>query len=274
MNPEPAPVRRASAPRVHPATRWHRILGIVSVVIVLFTTATGLLLNHSERFDLAHRHPDSPLVDRLYGQGRAAAASFQTAQGWITQLGTRIYFDGRFLAEHDSRLVGAAATDDVLLVAYDDLLVEYDHNQEVAETYGELDGIKPPIKRLGRAGDQFAIDSADGVRRFDPAASTFAQAGADSQIEWLQPAALPQAIAARLTEAYRGEGVSWERLLLDFHSGRLFGIAGVLVVDLSAISLLILALTGAYMFFRFKRTPPRPSPRKAAPQPPPDNGGI
>ena len=54
-------------------------------------------------------------------------------------------------------------------------------------------------------------------------------------------------------------------VLLDLHSGRLFGHGGVLVVDLAAISLLVVALTGVYMFFKFKRGGPRRAPAAKTP---------
>ena len=43
-------------------------------------------------------------------------------------------------------------------------------------------------------------------------------------------------------------------VLLDLHSGRLFGAQGELVMDLAAICLLILAASGIWLFFLRQRT--------------------
>ena len=52
---------------------------------------------------------------------------------------------------------------------------------------------------------------------------------------------------------YRGHGLSLERLLLDFHSGRIFGPAGVVIYDLLALVLGFLAISGLVLFLRGRR---------------------
>ncbi|MBK8959481.1 MAG: PepSY domain-containing protein [Proteobacteria bacterium] len=184
MKPEQLPLRRANGTRVHPATRWHRALGIASTLIVIITVVTGLVLNHGDALDLSRRHPHNAVIDKLYRQSaKALPKGFATERGWLAQLGAEIYLDTRPLATHEAPLVGALVWDDTLLVAY---------------------------------------------------------------------------LAATLAEVYRGSGVSYERVLLDVHSGRLFGRVGVWVVDAAAVCLLALALTGTWMFFKFKRGGQRP----------------
>ncbi len=56
-----------------------------------------------------------------------------------------------------------------------------------------------------------------------------------------------------ITRVYRGEGLSLERLLLDLHSGRIFGSIGVLVYDLLALALGFLSISGLVLWFRSRR---------------------
>ena len=72
---------------------------------------------------------------------------------------------------------------------------------------------------------------------------------------------------AAIGDAYSGSPLSYERVLLDLHSGRIFGRVGVLVVDAAAVALLLLALSGFYMWFKFKRGVP--SGRRPGGGPPP-----
>ena len=265
MKHKSAPERRASAPRLHPTARWHRVLGIASTAIVVITTATGLLLNHSDSLALAHLHPESTFVDRLYGQqATAPSAGFPTTQGWVAQIGRRVYLGPRPLAEHDAPLAGAIAIDDMLVLAYRDLLVEYDQQLAVQETFGELDGVHPPLRRIGLRGRMLILDTDSGLLAFDSAAGTIGPAAAAPAPGWVGEAALPADLVAALGRDQRGDGVSYERLLLDVHAGRLFGRLGPWLVDGAAVCLLVLAVTGTYMWFKFKRTPPRPehSPRR------------
>ena len=47
-----------------------------------------------------------------------------------------------------------------------------------------------------------------------------------------------------LEAAWRGRGLTVERLLLDLHSGRILGEAGPLLMDLVAVFLIVLSLSG------------------------------
>ena len=51
--------------------------------------------------------------------------------------------------------------------------------------------------------------------------------------------------------------LTFERVLLDLHSGRIFGRAGPLVMDAAAVLFIALALTGFWMWLR---RPPHAAP--------------
>lgn len=259
MKPEPLFVPRAKGNRVRPLTRWYRVLGIASILIVSITVLTGLALNHGDALDLSHRHPHNAVVDKLYHQSvRNLPDGFSTPRGWLTQLGAVIYLDTRALAEHDAPLVGALVLKDALLLAYSDGLVQYDTDNKMVESYGALDGLALPLTRLGTNADAAIIETAGGARRFDFRQGTTGTVAKQAMIEWATPARLPHELVASLAENYRGEGVSYERVLLDLHSGRLFGPYGEWIVDGAALCLLTLALNGTYMFFKFRRSAQRP----------------
>ena len=253
-HPPPRPARSAHPIPVHPLTRWHRVTGIASTLIVVMTVLTGLALNHGDALGLSRTHPHNALVDALYRQSAAAMpGGYATARGWITQIGTQIFCDERVFAQRDAPLLGALIVRNTLYIAYRDGLVQYDKEGRVVEIFDALDGLPPPLTRIGIAGQDIVIATATGLLLFDVIQGT-ARATADTgDVQWVTAAALPAYLAAPLAVAYRGDGVSYERVLLDLHSGRLFGTAGELVVDAAALCLLTLALTGTYMFFKFKR---------------------
>jgi uncharacterized iron-regulated membrane protein len=89
---------------------------------------------------------------------------------------------------------------------------------------------------------------------------------ADAQLlEWKQlepapdtsscsfPQEAPAALQKTILQQYSGKGLSLERLLLDAHSGRIFGPLGVIIYDLIALSLGSLALSGLVLWWRVRR---------------------
>jgi hypothetical protein len=61
---------------------------------------------------------------------------------------------------------------------------------------------------------------------------------------------LPAVLQPRLQAASVPASLNWQRLLQDLHAGRVFGWAGQLVMDLAALLLVILALTGVIIWSR------------------------
>ena len=54
----------------------------------------------------------------------------------------------------------------------------------------------------------------------------------------------------KILARYRGHGLPLERVLLDLHSGRILGKWGVWLIDVVAILLFVLAITGSWMWFQ------------------------
>ena len=68
------------------------------------------------------------------------------------------------------------------------------------------------------------------------------------EADWSEQVPLPGELRDILLKKYRGQGLTLERVLLDLHSGRLFGTFGVYIVDAAALLFLILAFTGVWMW--------------------------
>lgn len=66
--------------------------------------------------------------------------------------------------------------------------------------------------------------------------------------------ALPVTMKQRVVAQSVPPSLNWQRLLLDLHAGRLFGLAGQLVMDLAALVLVVLALTGTVIWSRSRRS--------------------
>jgi hypothetical protein len=253
VNQEQAIEIRPQPPRLHPATRWHRLVGIASTAVVLVTIATGVVLNHSDALNLAKRETRGTAIRHLYGNANVPLSpSYRVGRGWITQMGQRVFLDRAEILRREAPIVGAVETPDALLIAFEDGVVELDDGLNVVEAYGALDGLAPPLTRVGWNGDDAFVQAAAGIMQFDAATMAFV-AGGGSTLRWQAASPLPDAISKDLVSNYGGPGVSYEQLLLDLHSGRLFGLPGVIIVDVAAICMLILGMTGVFLWFKFKR---------------------
>ena len=51
-------------------------------------------------------------------------------------------------------------------------------------------------------------------------------------------------------QRFRSQFLTLERIIVDGHSGRLFGLFGVLLMDLVAVLLILLSVSGVYIWLR------------------------
>ena len=244
MNTSPAPTNGNRRAR-----RWfrrgHRWVGLSLVVFVLFLSLTGIALNHSGGLELDRRYVSwSWLLDADGLEVPDPAASFADGGHRATLLGERLFLDGRDIGQRASALSGIAVLGPLVVIGGEwtvYLLTEDGEFVEAIDLRATLDG---PIERVGRVGDRAVVQSAGNVYRSDADIAMFEAWEAVPATYWSMATSPDEAEIAELATAWRGRGVTVERLLLDLHSGRILGKSGRLLLDAVAVALIVLSLSG------------------------------
>lgn len=226
---------------------WHRWLGLAAALFVILLAVTGLMLNHTEalRLDARHVHSDW-LLDHYGIHAPAEVPAHAAGEHWISQWGRRLYLDTRDLGETaDGRLIGAGRFGELILIALERALLLVTPEGDVVERLGAESLPALPLQGLGR--------SPDGRPQLHTPRGSFVADGellgwqriGRSAIQRAPAGELPPALRERLLRTWRGQGLSLERVILDLHSGRILGAAGVFVMDAAAVLLLLLAFSGS-----------------------------
>jgi len=140
-------------------------------------------------------------------------------------------------------------------VAVSDSILLLTSHGEVVEQLHDEDGVPAAITAIGSddSGRLVTEGSHDHYRadrdflkweRFD--------AGSEG-IRWAQSGQPDSQLTALLQAHYREEVLPMERVILDLHSGRFFGRAGPWVFDIAALLLILLALSGTWIWLRRRR---------------------
>lgn len=235
---------------------WHRRLGLAAAPFVALLVVSGILLNHTEALGLDRRFAAHPWLLSWYGvESDAPESGFRAGDSWVAWAGGRIYLDGAPAGESAAPLAGAAAAAGLpaIAVAAADAVWLFAADGSLIEKAAPV-GVPLPIEALAAGpGGALFLRAGGGVWAGDFDLVEWRRAAAAAAPGWARAAALPPAIAARIAESRRGEGLPWERVLLDLHSGRLFGALGPLVMDAAAVLLVLLAASGIYNWTRARR---------------------
>jgi len=228
--------------------RWHARIGFTAVVFFLVLALTGLVLNHATDLGLDARYVHAAWLARWYGLApESPRYAFRSGRHDLIAANGRWLLDGRISGDKFPQPVGLVELPDMLVVASSASLHLYRQDGALIDWLdrGALPGV--PVRAIGSGARQLVLRTALG---------TFASADAVSwrraprgPIIWSTPAELSSAERERYTELLE-PGISVQQLLRDLHSGRLAGRFGPLVVDVLALFLAVLSLSGAWLFLK------------------------
>jgi hypothetical protein len=226
--------------------RWHARIGFSAMLFFLILAVTGLILNHGEGLGLDGRYVHAGWLARWYGiRSESPREAFRSGHHVLVAANGRWLLDGNISGERLPQPVGLTEFADIFAVASETALYVFREDGELIEKLerGALPGV--PVQAIGSSARGIALRTASGI---------FASADALSWRPLTQRSVL-WSVAAELSAAQRqtyGEaltpGVSVEQLLLDLHSGRFAGRYGPVFVDLLALLLAVVSLTGGWLF--------------------------
>ncbi|MGJ8686887.1 MAG: PepSY domain-containing protein [Spongiibacteraceae bacterium] len=229
--------------------RWHRRIGVGLLLFVLLMVVSGIAINHSDDWQLDKKHIHNSKILQHYGIPEADIQSFAIAANWLSQLaGSALYFNEREIGRCETTLLGALAHDEFIVVLCEQRLQLYSLNGELLDDIGVDLGLPAASSAIALMAGRILL-RAEMNYEFDPLVFEFTAVQAvPTTVQWSSPALAPQVLRENMLASFRGDGISVERFLLDAHSGRLFGRAGVLLVDFLALLLLLIAGSGVWVW--------------------------
>ena len=229
---------------------WHRRAGLVAIMLVVILATTGIALNHTESLKLDQRYVDSSLLLGWYGlEPESEALSYDVGEHVVTVLDHQIFFNSYPVTTTKQSFHGAVDTGQLIVLAFDSELVLLTTDGEFVERMPTGQGFAE-IRRIGIKYQRPVIETTDLVYLIADEHILDWDLITDDGIAWAQPLILDDTRMAVLLESFRGRGLTLERLILDLHSGRIFGAYGIYVMDAAAIVLLWLSGSGLWVWWR------------------------
>lgn len=244
---------------------WHRYVGISAALLVLILAVTGLMLNHTGELELDSQHiQNNWLLDHYGISAPQEVRSYQVNDRWLSQWGDRLFLDQVDLGATSQPLFGMLFYDGMFVLALQSEVWLLTVEGDVIEKMRGTEGIPAGISAIGLTDEgRVAVMAAHGVYTADQSLVIWEDAP-EAITVWVDSAELPAQLKQILLEKYRGHGLSLERVILDLHSGRLFGAYGIYVMDAAAVLMVFLALSGTWIWgIRHVRTRQRKNTRSA-----------
>ena len=208
--------------------RWHRRIGVVLSVFLLWMLISGVLLNHGDDFHWDKKAINSDFWLQWYGVGESSNKLI------IANKTLTVTESGLYLAEQNlgdcSLLLGVIDLSDQVLIACSQHLLLLTKEGELIDQIDHLQGLQHTFTAVAGENNTVFLQELNTAYRLSPDDLSLS-VSTNHPSTWLKP----------ISPSVR---ISMERWLLDAHSGRLFGRWGVWIVDALALSLGILVFSG------------------------------
>ena len=240
---------KPSAPRKrrHRSRQWHRWLGLLAALPLLWLAISGVLLNHAATIGLNDRMVTSGWILRHYnqlpeGDPVGVLVGDRVIAGWDGLL----FLDSKQLPIQ-GELKSAAALKGQLVVATDEEIGIFDGSDELVLELDELSLPGVPVEGVSVQEDRLLVFSQSQWYQLSEDFFTFEEFS--ELVSSTPPAPLESALREELSEAIQTRrGMPLSRVILDAHSGSLFGWPGWVLTDLTAVSVVILTVLGLKLF--------------------------
>ena len=244
-------------PKRFTAFLWHRRIGLFALVLVIILAITGIMLNHTEKFKLDESYVNSSWLLDWYGiKPVDQPVSFRIKNDKhdhvISAWNNQLFFDAVKVTTLEQAMHGAIGAEQFIVVALDNEIILLSYEGEFIERVSTSISFSN-IQRLGMKYKRPVIETSEPLYYMADEHILDWDVIINEDIQWTQQYTLSDDEIEKLLVAYRGNGLKLERVILDLHSGRIFGSYGVYLMDAAAIALLWLSLSGLWVWSSRRR---------------------
>ncbi len=235
---------------------WHKRAGLGAFLFMGWLGVSGIALNQSASWGLDAARVDWPWLMAVYGlHAQSPETGFKFRDHWLAVSGEHSILDGKPLSMQVKPPIGVVWSGDsahqtLVIASYDGVLLLKPDGSRIDELQAGLMLPVSSIKRIGTAEKNTAMAVIEDEGLYGSVdGESWNKLPAKTIVRWSEPTALTASQRKQFENNAR-PSVAVEQLLIDLHSGRLFGRLGPYVIDLVGLAALWLAMSGVWMMWR------------------------
>lgn len=239
--------------------KWHQRVGLFAFIFMGWLGFSGVLLNQSVSMGLDAIRVSSVALMSMYGlHAEVPENGFRSGDHWLVTTTENTVLNDTMLAQHIPSPLGFVdinnALGETLYVATSDKLTLLSPEGVVIE---EQSGFMLPVGHIRNLGlleqDGSAYLALQGENTYiTEDGLSWNELDAVDGVSWSALESLPDDAKADV-EPFSHPTVALEQVLIDLHSGRLFGGLGTTIINLVGVAAVLLSITGVWMTWRTNR---------------------
>lgn len=238
---------------------WHRKLGIIAAFFIIFLSISGVALNHTTSLSLAHQPIENTWLLDHYGIAPPSNVRFYQ-QNMLQLTNDLLWLNDKLLLESTSDIIAAtfissaqSSTSHTILAVSSNQVYLFNQQGDLIDQLGEELGVPQNINALHVNKSDITVRTPSGYFQTNTDFFEWQKITFVMEPDWVKPIKVSEQTKIKAELQYRSRFLTLERIILDAHSGRIFGLFGVLFMDAVAVLLILLSLSGLYIWLRVAR---------------------
>lgn len=229
--------------------QYHARIGVLAALFFMLLATSGIALNHTTALSLDKKSVNYPWLMHWYGLKQSIPeTAYLVDGGYFLTWDNRWMMNQRQLKSDETQpVIGALTWGEINAIATQNTLYLYTKNGQLVDKITADMLPMQGIKALGVFKHTLVINTATAT--FNTEDGLTWHALNDASVHWANKQALPADEVSYL-QKNMGPSLPLERILLDLHSGRIFGSYGVYLMDCVAILLMLLSVSGVWVYWQ------------------------
>jgi uncharacterized iron-regulated membrane protein len=245
---------------------WHRKLGIFAAFFLIFLSITGIALNHTDALSLAHKPIanhwllqhygiKAPNDLRFYPLALPPSSQKTTAiqNHFIIVSDNSVWFDEKHLFDTNEMVIGAGVLAPFIAIITEQQVYLFNTQGDLVDQLDNFTGVPENITHIRVEKNLLVVSTAQGDFQIDNNFLDWQAIPKPQPTLWLKSVVPPPKTKLSAIQQYKSQFLTLERIVVDAHSGRIFGSFGVFFMDVVAILLILLSVSGMYIWIRYAR---------------------
>lgn len=230
----------------------HKFTGIAVCIFLIHLSITGIFLNHTEDLSLDEKYTASPIILALYNISLPSQEeTFLVDNFFISRFGDQIFLDNQPVVKSEAPIIGATFSNQILVIAFPNEMVLLTQEGGLIERLTSTSELPKNIEKLGASEDILYLKTTNQVWESSDQAQVWVASDSNFN-DWSNEVVMPDQQTKQIEMYFSGKGVSLEQFFLDLHNGNIIKKFGKWFLDLIAIFLLLLSISGIWIWLRKK----------------------
>jgi hypothetical protein len=160
--------------------------------------------------------------------------------------------DNQPIIKSENPITGVTLSNQVLFIAFPNEMVLLTQEGELIERVSSTAELPENIQKLGVSGDILYLKTPNQLWQSSDQGQAWEVSNSNFN-DWSNEVTMPDQQTKQIEMYFSGKGVSLEQFFLDLHNGNIIKNFGKWFLDLIAIFLLLLSISGIWIWLRKRR---------------------